>query len=318
VSDRSNGHDFTNDKRMNGLDRMGRTVLVLGGAGMVGRAIVDRLRETGFETRIFSRSAPDNAGTVRGDIQDLRALEAAMAGIRTVVNAVGILRETPNQTFHGVHVVGVQNAVLAARNTGVDRFIHVTGVNQDLSLHEPLSQSKALAEEVVWNSRLDFASLRAPMLFGTTSGAVERIRWTLSVTPPFVVVPGDGKGRFQPLWVEDLAECVRLCISTDLGIGTTHDLAGPDVWSYRQLIELLEEDIGVRRIKISVPLSIIAGVASVAAVLRQKEPWVTMTELRQLGADNVVPIGELERTFGIVPLPLRDWLARHKDNDPPR
>jgi nucleoside-diphosphate-sugar epimerase len=112
---------------MNDPERTGGPILVLGRTGEVGQAIVKRLRATGSEARIFSRSAPDSADAVRGDIRDLPALEAAMAGVRSIVNAVGILRETPDQTFHQVHVVGTQNAVLAAQNSRVDRFIHVTG-----------------------------------------------------------------------------------------------------------------------------------------------------------------------------------------------
>ena len=295
---------------------MGRSrgsVLVLGGTGTVGRAIVDRLQATGFSIRILARSTPVDAHRVKGDVRNLSSLQAAMSGIDTVVNAVGILRENSTQTFHDTHVVGAQNVVLATRNAGVERLIHITGVNVD-SASDPLSRSKALAERFVLESRLDFTILRAPMLFGAAGGALDRIRWTLSITRPFVIVPGGGKGRFQPLWIKDLAECVRSCVANGIGAGVAHDLAGPDIWTYVELVKALEVELGVRRIKVNVPSSVIASGATITALLMRRQPWVTATELQQLSADTVVPAGELEHAFGITPLSLRELLTQRKDS----
>jgi uncharacterized protein YbjT (DUF2867 family) len=303
---------------MNEKSRPKGLTLVLGGTGTVGRAVTERLRTTGSETRVFARLTPKTDGSFRGDIRNLPTLEAAMAGVDTIVNAIGILRENTSQTFNDVHVIGAENIVTAARNTGVNRLIHVTGVRPDANLHDPLSRSKALAERIILESTLDCTILRAPMLFGAAGDALDRIRWTISVTRPFVILPKRGTGRFQPLWIRDLAECVRSCVVSALGAGATHDLAGPDIWSYQELVQALEADLGVRRIAVGVPPVLIASVASIVGMLRGKEPWVTSTELQQLCANNIVDAGELEHTFGIRPISLKGWLSRGETPPPHR
>lgn len=287
------------------------SVLVTGGTGTVGGAVVRHLRSEGYRVRIFSRhvdrdTTPEVEFT-RGNVQDSAAVRSAMEGMDAVVHTVGILRQHQGQTFQGVHVQGTHNVVSAAMQAGVRRFIYIGGVNADPHAVDLLSMTKGLAEEEVARSALDYTILRASMVFGAgfDQGVLGGIRRSLRISRPLAVLPCRGKGLFQPLWIEDLTSCVVACLQRDGFSGRTLELGGPDTWSYRDLVGLVMRVEGLRRRMVPVPSSLIALTAGLSR-LAQREPLVTPTELRQLCMDNRTDPNILTQEFDIIPTRLSE------------
>ena len=118
-----------------------RTVTVFGGTGFLGRRIVGRLVEKGFNVRAVSRHPerasglfPADARTleaVRADILDPASVALAVAGSQTVVNAVSLYVERGNRTFERVHVKAASDLAAASRNSSVEQFIQISGIGSD-------------------------------------------------------------------------------------------------------------------------------------------------------------------------------------------
>lgn len=298
------------------LEDSGRlsAVLVTGGTGTVGGAVVRRLRSEGYRVRIFARHADrDTTPGVefrQGDVQDFATVRPAMEGIDAVVHTVGILRQRRGQTFHGVHVQGTRNVVSAAEQAGVRRVIYIGGVNADPRTADLLSRTKGLAEEEVARSELDYTILRASMVFGAgfDQGVLGGIRRSLRISRPFAILPCKGKGLFQPLWVEDLTSCVVACLQRDGFSGRILELGGPDTRSYQDLVELVMRTEGLHHRMVSVPSSLIALTAGLSRLARI-EPLVTPTELRQLCMDNRTDPDVLAQEFDILSTRLSEAYA---------
>ena len=290
----------------------GSMVLVTGGTGAIGGVITRRLLAEGYRVRVFARHARRDAmpgvEAVSGDVQDFSAVRSAVEGVDIVVHVVGVLREGGSQTFHGVHVTGTRNLVTAAEQAGARRFIHVGGIHADLEAPDPLSKTKALAEEEVRRGALEQTVLRSSMVFGTPSGVLAGIRGSLRASRPFAILPGGGRGLFQPLWVEDLASCVLACLAGEEFNGRTYELGGPETWSYRELVGLAMRADGLRRLSVSMPLTLVL-LAALWPRLIGREPLVTRTELRQLCMDNRTDPEVLPREFGVTPTPLTEAMA---------
>ncbi|MDA1096950.1 MAG: NAD(P)H-binding protein [Chloroflexi bacterium] len=284
-------------------------VAVLGATGAVGGHVVSCLVSEGYPVSGLARRAaqgfPVGCDGWRGDIQDPAAVDAAVSDSRIVVNAIGIAREGPGQSFDEVHVAGARIVVAAARKVDARLLIHLTGVRPNVAKPDPLSQSKVRAEEIVRGSGVPFVILRSSMVVGMDPSILHRIRWASSATRPFSFLPGGGRGLFQPLWIDDLVSCVMACIQEQRGLGQMIDLGGAETWSYRDLVKLVERLGRMPRLHVSIPAPLLSVLGRAPALIGMP-PAITRTEIAQLCADNRVDPREIERVFGFRPRGLSE------------
>ena len=227
-------------------------VLVTGGTGFVGRAVVGRLRALGFEVRLLSRSgragmalaARAGCEVIPGDIGDRAALERACQGVDAVVHLVGIIAEKGRQTFERVHVSGTEHVVRAAEHAGVKRYIHMSALGCRAEAPSRYHRTKWEAEEIVRRSSLAWTIFRPSVIFGPGDGFVSRLAAFLR--PPFSWLQlhsfpliGGGESLLQPVAVEDVAQAFAAAIAHAGAVGQTYDLAGPERLSLRAILEEL-------------------------------------------------------------------------------
>ena len=282
------------------------TILVLGGSGFIGSATVKQLNgqiERQYKLKVLSRNAPqeNNFGVeyIRGDVKNFENLNSAMEDVDVVIDIVGILRETDDQTFENVHVQGTANIIRACKNNRIKHLIVIGGIRPNPALKDPFTVSKVLSEKIISDSNLPFTILRSSMVFSRNieSGVLGRIFRSLEKLKPLSVLPNGGSGTFQPIFIDDLIECVKFCIEKkEVVIGNTYNIAGFDIWTYKMLVKLVKNVTHIRTIDINLKVGFIFPLVSIMCQIF-RNPLVTVNELRQILLDNRVEENDLSRIF---------------------
>lgn len=221
-------------------------LLILGGTGFVGRSLVARLvershgggervlvptRRIGHARRIQSLPGVE---LVQADVHDSRQLTSLVQGCDAVVNLVAILHGS-RDAFQQVHVELPRRLAAACAKVGVRRVVHVSALG--VAGHPPSMylQSKQAGESVLRAGSLDLTLLRPSVIFGENDRLLNLFA-TLQCLAP-VVPLAMAEARFQPVWVEDVAEAIVRCLDRPSTIGQYFECAGPDVMTLRELVE---------------------------------------------------------------------------------
>ena len=273
----------------------GKTVVVFGGSGFVGRYVTQALAKRGHRVRIACRR-PDlayhvltagNIGAILPIQANLRypwSVERAVKGADHVVNLVGILAESGKQTFSGLQAEGAKLIAEAAKAEGIN-VTQVSAIGADEGSKSKYAQSKAAGEKAVFAARPDAYILRPSIIFGPEDEFFNRFA-EMSRFSPVLPLLGGGKTKFQPVYVVDVAEAVAKTVDGAVAGGKIYELGGPEVLSFRQLMEEMLRVIDRKRRFVSIPFSL----AGTMAKYMQYVPGAPLTpdQVKQLQIDNVV------------------------------
>jgi len=285
------------------------SITVFGGTGFLGRHVVRRALSSGWTVRVAARRPrPDLfAGEAREpeqvtvDIRDPETVVPAVSGATAVVNCVSLYVEDRRDTFETIHVIGADHVAQASKRVGA-RLVHLSGIGVDRRSESAYVRARARGEERVREAYLDSVILRPSALFGPDDALVSTlssmIKW-LPVIPLF----GEGSSRLQPVHVDDVARAVLSAAALEEARGRTFELGGPDVFTYRELVQAVGKAMGRRRWLQPVPFGIWGLLARVAAVL--PAPPVTRDQLELLKSDNVVQSDDGFVSLGIEAASLR-------------
>ena len=293
-------------------------ILVTGATGFVGRNVVKALRTRGKEVRCLVHTRPKgNVVTdyrvelAYGDILDSPSLRAAMKGVDTVVHLVAIIREKGKRTFDIVNRGGAEAVVQAAREVGVGHFVHMSAIGVQEDPGYPYLFSKWQGEQAVIKSGLTYTILRPSIQFGYGD---EFINTLAGVVKAFPVVPvvGSGKTLLQPISVEEVGALVALVVDNPRFNGRTVEIGGPDHLTYDEIVDIIEKTLGVRRLKVHLPLAQVRRVIRVMETLIANPP-ATTSQLDMLAMDNVTATDSMEKTFGMKARPLEGNIGYIRD-----
>lgn len=296
-------------------------ILVTGASGFVGSHVVARLAAEGEPVRALVRDLerakkrlPANgADIIRGDTTMPQTLDAACAGAGAIVHCAFITAERkqgPGVNYYATNVEGTANLVAAAKRAGVRRIIVASGLGTKPAAPGSYMQGRYLAEQEVKNSGLDWSILGPSVQFGSGSafftGLADLIRQA-----PVVPMVGDGRRRFQPIWVEDVTTClVKMVREPQTYDGKSLEVGGPEIYTYAQILDMLMGVLGKHKLKVPGPMPLAAlGAAMLEAVLPR--PPITRAALGLFTFDNVTALDSVQRNFGFAPLSLRTYFAEH-------
>ncbi len=272
-----------------------KLVTVFGGSGFVGRHVVAALAKRGYRVRVAVRR-PDLAGHLQplgnaGQIQAVQAnlryresVNRAVQGADHVINLVGILYESGQQTFNAVQEFGARAVAEAARDVGAG-LTHVSAIGADRASLADYSKTKAGAETAVLETIPSAVILRPSIVFGPEDNFFNQFAG-LARFMPFLPLIGGGKTRFQPVYVGDVAEAVARSVDGLLTPGATYELGGPDVKTFKQCLELVLEMTGRKRPLIAIPFFIAKIQGTIMGML--PKPLLTKDQVIMLEHDNVV------------------------------
>lgn len=238
-------------------------ILVTGGTGFVGSHLVRRLLAGGRPVRCLARAGSGLPAELRdrveiaiGDIGQPETLGPAMRGAEAVIHLVGIIRETGTSTFDRVHVTGTENMLAAARENGIDRYLHMSALGTRPQAVSAYHRTKWEAEEAVRASGLKYTIFRPAIIFGKGDGFVSLLADLVRKNPVTPIV-GSGRSRLQPIWVEDVARCFGDSLDHDETIGQCYELCGPEALTYEQIVDLLQETLGAKKLKVHLPVPLV-------------------------------------------------------------
>ncbi len=280
---------------MTAKSRFETLVTVFGGSGFLGRHVVRALANRGYLIRVAVRR-PELAGHLQplgrvGQIEPVQAnlrypqsVEAAVRGADVVINLVGILFERGRQRFDAVQGAGA--AAVAQAAGAVDaRLIHVSAIGADQHSASRYARSKADGERLVRAAQGAAIIVRPSILFGPEDDFFNRFA-ALARIAPALPLPGGGHMRFQPVFVGDVAEAIARGVDGALKQGQTYELGGPDVRSFRELMEFILSTVGRRRLLVPVPFAVMKLQAAFLQLL--PKPPLTPDQVELLKRDNIV------------------------------
>ena len=300
-----------------------KRVTVFGGSGFVGRYVVAALAERGFLIRNAVRR-PDLAGHLQplgvlGQIQSVQAnvrvpwsVERAIADADAVVNLVGILAEGGKQRFHAVQGEGAETIARSAAARGA-HMVHVSAIGADDRSPSAYARSKAYAEDAVLDAVPGAQIMRPSIVFGPEDDFFNRFAAMARIAPALPLI-GGGTTRFQPVYVADVADAVAAAVAGEATPGTTYELGGPRVLTFRECLEEMLEATYRSKPFVSIPF----GIAGLMGSVMQRLPGAPITEdqVRLLRRDNVVSAdataeGRTLEGLGIEPTDLEAVLPTY-------
>jgi NADH dehydrogenase len=239
-------------------------ILVAGGTGFLGRAIVSALRRDGHEVRILSRGNGSNpftgdrgVTTVTGDVREAATLDDAMKGVDTVVAAVqfpGHPVEVPSKglTYDEFDRKGTENLVNAAKKAGVQRLVYLSGAGVGQGRTEEWFVAKDRAEAAVRGSGITFTILRPSWVYGPRDRSLNRFALFARMLP-FVPMPGPGTAKVQPVHVDDVGAAVALALKLPAADDQVIEIGGPQLLTFKQIVRTMLEVMGKKRLVLPTP-----------------------------------------------------------------
>jgi uncharacterized protein YbjT (DUF2867 family) len=276
-------------------EEMVTTVVVFGGTGFLGRRLVHRLTAAGAVVHVAVRH-PEGARSAlpaadlaqvrffRADVRDKTSVAAALAGADAVVNAVSAYVEKGGVTFETVHVQGAETVALEAVRLGVARLVLISGLGADLQSRSPYIRSRGRGELAVQQAFPGAAIVRPSAMFGPGDALFGTLA-SLARLLPVLPLIGGGRTRLQPVYVEDVAEAVAHILADPGTIGRTYELAGPGVYTLRELVRFTLRVVGKRRLLMPLPFTIAKIQARLFELL--PSPPLTTGQVDLLKADSV-------------------------------
>ncbi len=282
--------------------------VVTGAFSYSGRFIAAQLLERGRGVRtLTNHPRPDQplASRIEAyplDFSDSAALVTALTGTDTLYNTYWV-RASYGSLTHSVAVENTKRLIGAARRAGVRRVVQTSIANPTASTTS-YYRGKVALEDAVRSSGLSYAIVRPTLLFGEGDVLINNIAWLLRHLPVFAI-PGDGRYRLQPMHVKDHASLLVEVGSQPADI--VADSAGPEVFTFDELVRLLRLAMNLRTLVVHTPPVLALAGAMVAGRLAG-DMLLTRHELDDLMCDILVSHEPPRGTTR-----LTEWLPLHRD-----
>jgi uncharacterized protein YbjT (DUF2867 family) len=303
-------------------------VTVFGGSGFLGRHVVRALAKLGYRIRVAVRR-PELAGflqplgqvgqihAVQANVRHAASVEAAAREADMVINLVGILFERGRQRFDAVQSFGAEAVARAAAAVGA-RLIHVSAIGADEGAPSCYARSKAVGERLVLAAVPSAVIMRPSVLFGPEDDFFNKFAAIARFSPALPLV-GGGQTRFQPVFAGDVASAIVAAIEDRAKDGEVYELGGPEVLSFKELMQFLLATIERRRLLVPIPFALAKFQAGFLQFL--PKPLLTPDQVELLRGDAIVSEtakreGRTLEALGIEPLamaavvPLYLWRFR--------
>jgi len=276
----------------------GSLVTVFGGSGFVGRHAVRALAAAGWRVRAAVRR-PDLAGHLQpmGAVGQIHAVQAnvrfpdsvrrAVEGADAVVNLVGILAKSGRQTFRSVHADGARAIAEAARAAGAKTLVHVSAIGAEKRSKANYARTKAAGETAVLERFPDAVILRPSLVFGPEDQLFNRFA-ALAGVSPFLPLIGGGRTKLQPVYVGDVAAAIAAVCAGRAKPHTIYELGGPEVVTFRELLDTTMAWSGRRRFYLRIPFWAAKLGALLTLPLPNSVRPLTVDQVRMLQVANIV------------------------------
>lgn len=300
-----------------------QVVTIIGGTGFVGRYVVKLLAGAGYTIRVISRNPNaalhlKTAGSVGqivlmgGNVAEPASLIGKIENSYAVINLAGILFEGGKQSFAHVHAHGAEKVAQMAKSAGVSRFVQMSALGVDKAKTSEYARTKLLGEKAVLTAFPEATILRPSVIFGPEDNFYNQFA-TMAALSPALPLIGGGITRFQPVYVGDVAAAIKAAITRPDAMGQVYELGGPNVYSFKDILQYVMKLTGHSRKLLPIPLGVASFMGMCGEVL--PKPPLTRDQVRLLKSDNIVSSGtKTLANLGISPTAVEmvvpDYLGR--------
>jgi NADH dehydrogenase len=241
-----------------------------------------------------------------GDLSDPASWRHALRGVKTVVHLAATERDQPRATIEEIDGLAALRLLRAAERAGAERFLWLTPLGASPHHRSRVHRAKALAERAVAASNLSTATLASSLVYAPGDRRLQRLE-RLALLPA-VPLMGQGGAPTQPIWADDVADCIVRALD-DRAAGR-FELAGPDVLSHRQVVQLTLRGAHRRRRLVPVPLTVARPLLRVHETLAGPTAFATWDEAELLTVPMLTKTGtqDAER-LGVHPRRMADVLG---------
>jgi NADH dehydrogenase len=295
-------------------------ILVSGGTGFVGSAIVRELLARGEKVAVLGRDTGQIkqklGGQVEpreGDVRDPATLTAAMRGVDVVVNAVQfpgspIENRRKGYTFEEVDLKGTRHQVDAARAASVRRFVYMSGVGADKDAEKHWFRYKWEAEDYLRRSGIEWVIIRPTWVYGPGDVSLNRFLG-FAQKLPFVPMFGDGKQDMQPVFIDDVARVAADAALKPEAAGHVFEIGGPEVMSMNDVVKTALDVLGKKRRLLHQPASIGKAMGTLTSML--PSPPLSADAIDFITGPATADNSEIERVLHPRLTSLRDGLVTY-------
>lgn len=283
-------------------------ILVTGGTGFIGRNLVEGLISTGNEVRTLLKPSKKSPNLPKGipvdaivcSLNDERGLRAALKGVETVIHLAGAERQSTRANLMDVDVNGTKSLMAAVKYSKVSRFFYLSHLAADQNSAFPVLRAKAMAEKEIKQAGVDYTIFRTSHVYGKGDQFVESFARLIRLSPGIFLVPGSGETALQPLYIKDLIACFTLAIHQPDLVNTTIEFGGGEVFTFRQIIEIIMERIRKKCHFINISPAYLRMMVVYIDHLFPHFP-ISLYWLDSLAEDRTTALDVLPRIFGILP-----------------
>jgi uncharacterized protein YbjT (DUF2867 family) len=284
-------------------------ILLTGATGTIGTPLLRRLNATGEPVRCLVRD-PRRLGPERvrvqialGDLGNPASFRNAMRGVDTVIHLAAAIRDQADGSIEELDAVATLRLVRAAEQAGVKRFFFFSAIGA--SLHSPARffRAKALAEEAVEEAALDTTVFAPSIVYSPGDQWITLLDRLTRL--PVAPVSGPGDAVYQPIWAEDVADCVMAALRNSTNGNGRYELAGPDALTYDGIVKTALRAFGRRRRLLHVPLPVVRASLKVAEAFAGPSVFATWEEAELMELSMTTPKGTADaESLGVRPLPM--------------
>jgi uncharacterized protein YbjT (DUF2867 family) len=293
-------------------------LLLTGATGTVGRPLLRRLTAAGIPVRCLVRD-PRRLGPERvrvqialGDLSDHLSFRHALRGVDTVVHLASVIRDQPAGSIEELAGVATWRLVRAAEREGVERFVFFSALGASTWSRSRLMRAKALAERAVVSSSLKHTVFAPSIVYAPEDPyltLLRRMSWL-----PVMAIPGNGRAAFQPMWSDDVADCVMATLPGGRhegeADGARYELAGPETMTHRDIIEIALRSFRRRRPILKVPIVVVRRALQLVELLMGPTAFATWDEAELLEISMTARHGTADaERLGVLPKPMRAVLG---------
>ena len=280
--------------------------------------LLRRLTTAGTPVRCLVRD-PRRLGDQRvrvqialGDLSDHLSFRHALRGIDTVVHLASVIRDQPGGSIEELAGVATWRLVRAAERAGVERFVFFSVLGASTRSRARLLRAKAIAERALVESELKH-TVFAPSIVYSPGDVYLTLLRRMSLLP-VMAIPGSGHAAFQPIWAEDVADCVIAALPggahANAADGARYELGGPETLTHRQIVGIVLSSLHRRRPIVGVPIRLTRRALEAVELLMGPAAFATWDEAELMEIPMLSRQGTADaETLGVAPKPMRAVLG---------
>ncbi len=282
-------------------------ILLTGATGTVGAALLRRLTARSTPVRCLVRD-PRGLGAHRvrvqitlGDLADSASFRNALRGVETVVHLAASIRDQPRGSIEELNGMATLRLVRGAERAGARRFVFISALGASLQSPTRFFRSKALARAAVEKADLE-TTVFAPSIVYTPGDPWLTLLERLTLLP-VMPISGSGRSLYQPIWAEDVADCVVAALDLPGDGRRSFDLAGPEILSYEEIVRTALRPLGRRRPLVHVPLPVVRASLRGLERVTGHSAFATWEEAELMEEPMTTPRGTADaEALGVAPL----------------